>query len=185
MAIAEGRAKIPRSIIADLSALRRRRIPLTKEGDMGSKLDLYNAYIQASWANPPSSMVEANMTYLSDDYKAYDKDGNVVMDKAAYVGMGQLLSAAFPDIKAVYGDAREEGDSVIVTYHFEGTQTGDFDLSAMGLGVIPASGKRIVWPDEAVEFEIRGDKIVGNRPYGDSAGVETFLAVLGVKPPSG
>ncbi len=152
---------------------------------MGSKLDVYNAYVEAVWANPPSSIVEANMTCLSDDYKNYDKDGNVIMDKAMYLGMGKLLGSAFPDIKGFYSDVREEGDSIIVRYHFEGTHTGDLDLSAMGLGVIPASGKKIVWPDDTTAFEIQGDKIISNRTYGDSAGVESFLAALGVKPPSG
>jgi hypothetical protein len=68
---------------------------------MSSKLDVYKAYIEATWANPPSSVIEANKTYLSDDYKNYDKDGNLVMDKAAYIGMGQLLASAFTDFKAI------------------------------------------------------------------------------------
>jgi predicted ester cyclase len=151
---------------------------------MGSKKDLYNAYFKASWTNPPSSLTEANMTYLSDDFKNYDKDGNVLMDRAAYTGMGQLLGSAFKDFKAEYSDIREEGDSVIVTYHFEGTHTGDLDLSAMGLGVIPASGKKIVFPEDTAAFKIQGDKIVSIKPYGDSAGMASFLAALGVTPPS-
>ena len=106
------------------------------------------------------------------------------MDRAAYIGMGQLLGSAFTDFKAVYSDVREEGDSVIATYHFEGTHTGDLDLTAMGLGVIPASGKKIVWPEDTSAFKIRGDKVVSIKPYGDSAGVESFLAALGVKLPS-
>jgi predicted ester cyclase len=151
---------------------------------MGSKSDVYKAYFEASWANPPSSLAQAGMTYLSDDFKNFDKDGNAIMDKAAYIGMGQLLASAFKDFKAVYGDMREEGDSVIVRYHFEGTHTGDLDLSAMGLGVIPASGKKIVFPEDTAAFKIQGDKIVSIKPYGDSAGIESFLAALGVKLPS-
>jgi len=81
------------------------------------------------------------MTYLSDDFQSLDKDGNVVENKEAQVGLTQLLVAAFEDFKSVYSDVREEGDSVIVSYHFEGMHTGDLDLSAMGLGIIPASGK--------------------------------------------
>jgi predicted ester cyclase len=152
---------------------------------MGRILDVYNAYIEASWANPPSSIVEALTTYLSDDYKNFDKDGNVTTDKAGYIGMVQLITSAFPDFKAIYSDIREEGDSVIVRFHFEGTQTGDLDFSAMGLGVIPASGKKVVWPEDTTAFKIRGDKIVSNKPYGDSAGVDSFLTALGVKLPSG
>jgi predicted ester cyclase len=151
---------------------------------MGSKSDVYKAYVKASWANPPASLAEASQTYLSDDFKNYDKDGNVIGDKATYIGMSQLLTSALKDFKAEYGDIREEGDSVIATYHFEGTHTGDLDLSAMGLGVIPASGKRIVFPEDTAAFKIQGDKIVSIKPYGDSAGLESFLAAFGVKLPS-
>jgi predicted ester cyclase len=151
---------------------------------MSTKLEVYKAYYDASWANPPASVMEANETYLSDDFQILDKDGNVVMDKQAYLGLNQLLSAAFKDFKAVYSDLREDGDNVIVSYHFEGTHTGDFDLSAMGLGVLPASGKKIVWPEESSEFKIKGEKIVRITPRGDSGGMESFLAGLGVTPPS-
>jgi predicted ester cyclase len=151
---------------------------------MSSILDVYKAYYEASWANPPSSLIEANETYLSEDFQNLDQDGNVVMDKQAYIGMTHLLAAAFKDFKAVYSDLRQKGDSVIVSFHFEGTHTGDLDLSAMGLGVIPASGKKIVWPEDSSEFKIEGDKIVSIKPYGDSRGIEAFLAPLGVKIPS-
>jgi hypothetical protein len=151
---------------------------------MSSKVDVYKAFYEASWANPPSSIMEANMTYLSDDFQNLDQDGNVIMDKEAYIGMTQLLSAALKDFKAVYSDVREEGESVIVSYHFEGTHTGDLDLSAMGMGVVPASGKKIVWPEASSEFKIEGDKIVSIKPYGDSGGMESFLAPLGVTLPS-
>jgi predicted ester cyclase len=151
---------------------------------MSSKLDVYKAYYEASRANPPSSNIEAIETYLSDDFQSLDKDGNVLMNKEAYLGMVQLLFAAFKDFTYVRGGVREEGDSVIVSGHFEGTHTGDFDLSAMGMGVIPASGKKIVWPEASNEFNIEGDKIVSIKPYGDSGGMEAFLAALGVKAPS-
>jgi predicted ester cyclase len=151
---------------------------------MSSKLEVYKAYYEASRANPPASLVEANETYLSDDFQLLDKDGNSQMDKQAYIGMTHLLSAAFKDFRAVYSDLREEGDDVIVSYHFEGTHTGDFDLSAMGLGVLPASGKKIVWPEESSEFKIKGDKIVSIKPHGDAGGMEAFLGARGMTPPS-
>jgi predicted ester cyclase len=148
---------------------------------MSSKVDIYKAYYDASWADPPSSIVEANMTYLSDDYQGLDKDGNVVSDKAAYIATTQNLMNAFNDFKGMVHDISEEGDSVILTFHFEGTHTGDFDLSAMGLGVIPASGKRIVTPESKTKFMVEGDKIVGTQPI--SGGFESFQAGLAVIPP--
>jgi hypothetical protein len=158
--------------------------PPKEENDMGSKLDVYKEFIEAAWANPPSSLMEANKTYLSDDFHNFDEDGKVLMDKEAYIGMSQLLAAAFEDFKVVYGDLREEGDSVIVNYHFEGIHTSDLDLSAMGLGVIPASDKKIIWPEATNEFKIQGDKIVSIKPHGDSGGMEDFLEPLGVTQPS-
>jgi predicted ester cyclase len=158
--------------------------PLPKECKMSSKVDLYKAYYKAAWSNPPSSNIEAAKTYLSDDFQSLDKEGNVLMNKEAYLGMVQLLFAAFKDFTYVRGDVREEGDSVIVNGHFEGTHTGDFDMSAMGMGVIPASGKKIVWPEASNEFNIEGDKVVSIKPYGDSGGTEAFLSALGVKAPS-
>ena len=151
---------------------------------MSSKLDVYKAYYEASRANPPSSNLKAVETYFSDDFQSFDKDGNVVMNKEAQIGMTQLLMAAFKDFKAVNSDVREEGDSVIVSYHFEGTHMEDLDLSAMGMGVVPASGKKIVWPEASSEFKIEGDKIVSIKPYGDSGGIESFFAPLGVTLPS-
>ncbi len=150
---------------------------------MSSKSDVFKAYYKAAWSNPPSSNIEAAKTYLSDDFQSLDKDGNVLMNKEAYIGMIQLLFAAFKDLVHVRGDVREEGDSVIVNGHFEGTHTGDFDISAMGMGVIPASGKKIVWPEASNEFNVEGDKVVSVKPYGDSGGTEAFLAALGVKAP--
>jgi predicted ester cyclase len=156
----------------------------SKESDMGSKLDVYKAFYDASWADPPSSNVEAIETYLSDNFQNLDKDGTVLMDKEAYTGIVQLLFTAFTDFNHVRSDLREEGDNVIVSGHFEGTHTGDLDLSAMGMGVVPASGKKIVWPEASAEFKIDGDKIVSIKPYGDSGGMESFLEALGVKAPS-
>jgi len=99
------------------------------------------------------------------------------MNKEAFIGMGLLIAAAFKDIKGVYSDLREEGDGVIMNFHFEGTHTGDLDLSAMGLGVIPASGKMIVWPEVSAKYMVEGDKIIANQDI--TAGTEWFLAPLG------
>ncbi|MEJ2265454.1 MAG: ester cyclase [Anaerolineales bacterium] len=152
---------------------------------MGSKADVVRAYHDVVYSNPPASAMEAAETYLSDDFKVFDRYGNVVMDKQAYSGASQLNFAAFKGFRAVISEVREEDEGVILSFHFEGTHTGDYDLSAMGLGVIPASGKKIVWPESSSVFMVEGDKIVGIKPYGDSGGIEDFLAPLGVKLPPG
>jgi hypothetical protein len=150
---------------------------------MTSKLDLYKEYFDAAWANPPSSIVEASKTYLSEDFQSLDKDGNVEQNREALVSVSQLMAAAFTDFKFVYSDIHEEDDGVIVIGQFEGVHTGDLDLSALGLGVIPASGKKIVVPS-GNKFKIEGNKIVSRQDYGDYGGSSAFLAALGVTLPS-
>jgi hypothetical protein len=54
----------------------------------------------------------------------------------------------------------------------------------MGMGVIPASGQKIIWPEASNEFKFDGDKIVSIKPVGDSGGMEAFFAALGVKAPA-
>jgi hypothetical protein len=146
---------------------------------MTSKLDVAKA-----WTEVPSGDFEAEAAYLSDDFQFVDKDDNVLMNKETWIGMGQLLLASFENWDYVVTDLRQEGDFVIMTGHFQGKHTADLDLSAMGIGVIPASGKEIVWPDESSKITIEGDKIVRLEPHGDSGGMETFLAGLGVEQPS-
>ena len=149
---------------------------------MTSKIDVVRAYYDLAWTNPPASIIEAAEAYISDDFKSFDENGNVVMTKEVFIGMSHLLLGAFKDLKVVYNDLREEGDGVLSTFHFEGTHTGEFDLSAMGLGVIPASGKKIVWPDAKTKWNVKDGKIVSEEPI--SAGMGWFLTPLGIKLPT-
>lgn len=126
----------------------------------------------------PPGNIEESAAYLSDDFQNVDGDGNVLMDKAGSIGMGQMLHGSLPDFRFVRTNLREEGDFVIMAGHFEGTFKADLDLSAMGAGVIPASGKKIVWSEVSVKITVEGDKIVREEPYGESGGMEAFLAPL-------
>lgn len=152
-----------------------------------SPVDVVKRYHDSAWADPQSgTLSEASREMLDDDFQSLDEDGNVQMDKATFIAMGEMMLGSFDDLNYVRTDLTESGDdSVLMTGHFEGTHTGDFDLSAMGLGVITASGKKIEWPDATVKWIVKDDKIVRNENAGGSAGLEGFLAPLGVKPPSG
>ncbi len=107
------------------------------------------------------------------------------MDKEGYIGMSHMLHGSLPDFKFVRTGLREEGDHVIMTGHFEGTFENDLDMSAMGVGVIPASGKKIVWSEVNVTVMVEGDKIAGEKPYGEGGGLAAFLGPLGVEAPPG
>ena len=150
---------------------------------MGKNLDTYNAYFEASWADPPASSLEAVKKYFSPDFQSLDVDGNAQMTKESYLGFLSFLQASIPDMGVVIHDVREEGDSVLLRSHFEGTFAGDLDLSAMGMGVIPASGKKIVWPEATTKWKFDGDQIASIQAADDNGGVGPFLAALGVTPP--
>lgn len=145
---------------------------------MSNKVDLVRRFLEEGWSNPPDSLVEAGAKTYADDFQYIDKNGNAVMDKAAYIGMGQMTAGSFDDFRWVLKELREEDGGVVMTGHFEGTHTGDLDLSAMGAGVLPASGKKVVWPEASVKFELNGDKIKSMTEYGGESGIEAFIGAI-------
>lgn len=151
-----------------------------------SSVDVVRNYLSAAWADPASTISAASREFLAEDFQSVDEDGNVQMDKAAYIGMGELMLGAFDDFRWTVDELAEEGDDgVVMTGHFEGTHARDLDLSAMGFGVIPASGKRIVWPTASSLWTVQDGKLVREQPRGGGAGVAAFFAALGVELPSG
>jgi len=147
---------------------------------MSQKVEVVRKYHEEAYANPPSSAIAAAEKYISDSYQGMDNDGNVTSNKAAFVGMNKLFFNAFKDFRGVTHDIQEVDGKVLLTFHFEGTHTGDLDLSAMGLGVIPATGKRVETPEAKSWFMVEGDQIVGTQPI--SGGFESILAQIGPNP---
>ncbi len=127
---------------------------------------------------------EAVANYFADGFQLLDKDGNFVMNKEILLASMRQVNHAFTDYGFVLNDVREEGDFVIMSGHFEGTHTGDLDLSATGIGVIPASGKKIIWSDASEKVSLEGDKIIRMEPYAGASGMQAWLAALGVELPS-
>ena len=150
---------------------------------MSSNVDYLKAYFEETAAQIPESRIESLERQLSDDFQFLDKDGNVVMDRASYFGFSRLMLASFKDMEYVYSGFSEQGNDVTVSAHWEGTFTGDLDLSAMGMGVIPASGKKIIWPEARSKWKFKGDKVVSIQDLTEG-GIGEFLAPLGMKPPT-
>jgi hypothetical protein len=148
-----------------------------------NSFDVVSTWNKASMSNPPASLLESSQKYLSVDFQNIDKDGKVVMDKKTYIAMGPLLYSAFPDLKYMWDDHKEEGNDLIATFHWEGTFTHDLDLSAMGMGVIKATGKKLVWPEFKARFTVRNEQITSIREI--VGGMEPFLEPLGVKMAAG
>ena len=145
---------------------------------MSNNLEVVRAYLEAAWKDVPVSLAEAADIYLADSFQSFDAAGHPQMNKEAYVGAGQMMALALEDFRWVLSDLRQEGDDVLMTGHFEGRHTSDLDLSALGAGVIPASGRMIVWPDANLKWVVQDRKIVREESLDESGGMETFLAAL-------
>ncbi len=117
----------------------------------------------------------------TDDFHFTDALGSPPMDKSAFLAMGQLMESALPDISTVIEDIREEGDDVAITSHWSGTFTNDFDLSALGMDVISATGRAVVFPTSTVRMGFDDGKIskVHETSTGPDAGMPGFLKALG------
>jgi hypothetical protein len=120
-------------------------------------------------------------SYLADSYQFTDSIGSDPVNKEMWLGMGQLMQMAIPDIGYVIESIEEDGEDFLVTGHFTGTFTNDLDLSAMGMGVIPATGQPLSMPSSTSRVSFEGDKIVRNHDLdtGPDAGIAGFLKGLG------
>jgi predicted ester cyclase len=129
-----------------------------------------------SFDTPP----EVSRGYLADDFQWSDSNGSPPMNKAAWMGMGELMEASFPDVGNVIEEIRQDGEEVVVVSHFTGTFENDFDLSALNMGVIPATGKAVKFPSATTRISFDGDKISGIKDLdsGPNAGMAGFLAAL-------
>lgn len=121
--------------------------------------------------------------YLADDFQLSGPTPQPI-GADQWMGLTQVLRDAFPDINYNLRIVGMEGDTVRTTSQVTGTHTGELDLSFMGLGVIPATGRRFSNPEEPGEGVVRGDKIISIHIYSQpGGGLMGILAQLGVQVP--
>jgi predicted ester cyclase len=122
-------------------------------------------------------------SHHSDDFQVTLAPGGPPMDLDSWLAMEKTFRSAFPDGSVVMEDIREEGDDVVITHHLSGTFTNDFDLSTMGLGVVPATGKVVNFPSTTERVSFDGDEIsrADILDTGPDVGVAGVLKALGVK----
>lgn len=122
--------------------------------------------------------------YFADDFQWTDSLGSPPMDKASWLGMGDLMQAAFPDLALVVEKIQEDGDDLVVTSRFTGTFRNDMDLSALGMGVVRATGKAAEFPSQRDRVILENGKIsrMQNIETGPDAGMGGFFKALGVEP---
>ena len=151
-----------------------------EEQIMNTKMKVAKAW-KAAFA--PDGDIDAIANLLSDDFQNLDQDGNVALTKEGFLNLARMMKVSFTHVGFVVSELYEEGDYIIIRGHNEGVHTADLDLSAMGLGILPASGKKIVWPEVSSKLTIVGNKVKRLEPYAGPAGLKAFLSALGIELP--
>jgi hypothetical protein len=101
----------------------------------------------------------------------------------AWMGMSASLKAAFPDLNYQFKIESVDGDMAHVSAKLKGTHKGNLDLSAMGMGVIPATNKSFAAAQEQGEVTVQDGKVkTWKMNPTEGAGLMAILGQLGVKP---
>ena len=106
-------------------------------------------------------------------------------NSAEWLGVSASLKAAFPDLDYQFKIESVNGNVVNITAQLKGTHKGNLDLSAMNMGVIPATNKSFVAAKEHGKVTVQGDKVksLANEPT-EGAGMMAILGQLGVEMPT-
>jgi hypothetical protein len=101
-----------------------------------------------------------------------------------FLGLMELMWKAFPDIQFNSQLVNIKGNVIRFTNQLAGTHTGDLDLSAMGMGVIPATGRSFSMAREDGESVIADGYIISTHVQPtEGAGLMAILHQLGVEVP--
>jgi len=107
------------------------------------------------------------------------------IDGEAWLEMSKTLKRAFPNLDYHFRVESAEGDIVKISAELKGTHSADLDLTAMQMGVIPATNRPFAAAREHGKATVKGDKVTAwaNEPT-PGAGLIAILEQLGVKVPS-
>ena len=101
----------------------------------------------------------------------------------AWMGMSKSLKAAFPDLDYQFKIENIDGNAVNISAELKGMHSGDLDLSAMGMGVIPATNKSFAAAHEHGQSTVQDGKVkTWAMTPTEGAGLMAILGQLGVKP---
>jgi hypothetical protein len=122
-------------------------------------------------------------SYLADDFQ-FSGPMPESVGAAEWIGLNRTLQAGMPDMCINLRIISIDGDVVHSVDQLTGTHTADLDLTPLGIGVIPATGRSVSLPQETGVARVRNGKIVSielNTPA--DSGLAGLLAQLGVEPP--
>ena len=127
---------------------------------------------------------EKAKSLLSPDFK-FSGPVPEPINGEGWLGMSKSLKKAFPDLDYHFKVESMTGDTANVSAKLQGTHRGDFDLTNMHMGVIPATNKSFAAAQEHGKVTVKGDKVTSwaNQTIA-GAGLMAILGQLGVKVPT-
>lgn len=126
--------------------------------------------------------IEKAGQFLSDDFKMLGTEPRT-MDKEETLEIISNLKAGFPDLKYALSNIHADHGVVTLTAQAGGRHTQPLDLSNLGMGLLPESGKMIIFPPNQYEYTVASGKITVERnitPTTAFTGMSGFLRELGV-----
>jgi predicted ester cyclase len=140
--------------------------------------------VQALMDAIQSGEFEKAKSLFADDFKFSGPVPEPISGQA-WIGMSVSLKNAFPDLDYQFKVESVDGDTANISAELKGTHKGDFDLTAMNMGVIPATGKSFHAAHENGKATLRDGKIATWEMEGtEGAGLMAILGQLGVKVPA-
>lgn len=122
---------------------------------------------------------------LSDDFEFISGPVPEPINREAWLRMSRSLKKAFPDLDYRFHVEGADGNIVRITAKPKGTHSNELDVSAMNMGVIPATKKSFISPHERGKVMVRGGKVTSWVVESIAGGgLMGILGQLGVKSPT-
>ena len=101
---------------------------------------------------------ETARSLLSDDFQFIGPVPEPI-NRDAWLRMSRSLKKAFPDLDYRFHVEGADGNIVRISAKLKGTHTNELDVSAMNMGVIPATKKSVINPNERGKVTVRSGKV--------------------------
>jgi hypothetical protein len=96
-----------------------------------------------------------------------------------WIGLSANLKSAFPDLDYHFGIQQAEGSVVHISARLTGTHSGTLNLTALNMGMLPATGTHFSMTHEQGELTVRDQQVAAwNMLPREGAGLMTILAQL-------
>jgi SnoaL-like polyketide cyclase len=142
------------------------------------------ATVQALMDSIQKGDFEKAKSLLSNDFQ-FSGPVPEPINGEAWLGMGKSLKKAFPNLEYHFQLINMDGDIANISSELKGTHTGEFDLTGMNMGVIPATNKSFAAANEHGKVTVKGDKVTSwALESTKGAGLMAILGQLGVKTPT-